>query len=205
MDKKFFNSSRGKIVLELRNGSKTVNELAVTLGLTDNAVRASLLTLERDRLIEQSGFVKGRRKPHFAYQLTGDAQKLFPRSYDSLFNVLITELKQVLNPSSLIGTLRSVGQRIGRQKDKSDASLDERVAEAMAKLEELGGAPRIVQNNGKIVIQSNSCPFAEAVTEHPEVCQVAEAMLGEMLNEPVTEICDRSGSPKCCFEIKPQR
>jgi predicted ArsR family transcriptional regulator len=205
MNKKFFDSSRGKIVLELRDGAKTVNELAAALGLTDNAVRASLLTLERDRLIEQSGTVKGHRKPHFVYRLTGNARKLFPRSYDSLFNVLLGELKQVLSPSSLVGTLRSVGQRIGRQKDKRNASLDERVAETLAKLEELGGAPRIIQNNGKIVIASNSCPFAEAVAEHPEVCQVAEAMVAEMVDQPVTEMCDRSGSPKCCFEIKPQK
>jgi predicted ArsR family transcriptional regulator len=205
MDKKFFNSSRGKIILELRDGAKTVNDLAGTLGLTDNAVRASLLSLERDRLIEQNGTVKGHRKPHFSYRLTNEARKLFPRSYDSLFNVLISELKQALNPSTLVGTLRSVGQKIGRQKEKGAASLDERVAKTMAKLEELGGAPRVVSSNGKIVIASNSCPFAEAVSEHPEVCQVAEAMIQEMINEPVTEICDRSGSPKCCFEIKPAR
>jgi predicted ArsR family transcriptional regulator len=203
VDKKFFESSRGKIVLELRSGAKTVNELAAALGLTDNAIRASLLTLERDRLVEQSGSVKGFRKPHYAYRLTSEARKLFPRSYDSLFNVLVTELKQRLSPASVIAALRSAGQRIGGQQDLAGRSLDERIDQTVAKLEELGGAPRVIRDGERVVIKSESCPFAESVSEHPEVCQVAEAMLEEMLAEPVTEVCERNGTQKCCFEIKP--
>ena len=39
--------------------TKTVNELAEELELTDNAVRAHLLSLERDGLIKQSGIQRG--------------------------------------------------------------------------------------------------------------------------------------------------
>jgi predicted ArsR family transcriptional regulator len=47
LNSKFFQTTRGKITLELRSGAKTVNELAGVLSLTDNAIRANLLTLER--------------------------------------------------------------------------------------------------------------------------------------------------------------
>jgi predicted ArsR family transcriptional regulator len=47
LDKRFFESTRGQIVLLLRNSNKTVNDLAAALNLTDNAVRAHLLTLEQ--------------------------------------------------------------------------------------------------------------------------------------------------------------
>src|SRR5262245_792205 len=81
---RFFESSRGRVVTLLRGGSKTVNELSDELGLTDNAVRAHLLSLERDHLVRQSGIQRGTRKPHFAYELTAEAEQLFPKSYDVL-------------------------------------------------------------------------------------------------------------------------
>jgi predicted ArsR family transcriptional regulator len=43
-------STRGRILDLLRAKEQTVNELAAALELTDNAVRAHLLSLERDGL-----------------------------------------------------------------------------------------------------------------------------------------------------------
>lgn len=201
---KFFESTRGRIVLELRTGAKTVNDLASTLDLTDNAIRANLLTLERDRLVTISGSVRGHRKPHFAYKLTDEARELFPKAYDSLLIALLSELKHKLNPASLIESLRSVGRRIGRsRRDYEPADLTTRVSHSIAKLEELGGAARAEVEKDLVIVRSDSCPFAEAVSEHPEVCQVAEAMIQEIVGQPVKEVCDRTGSPKCCFEIRP--
>jgi predicted ArsR family transcriptional regulator len=204
LDSRFFESTRGKIILQLRAGSKTVNELAAVLGLTDNAVRANLLTLERDHLISQSGSVKGFRKPHFSYALTHEARELFPKAYDSLFNGLIGEFKSKLSAAALVDSLRSIGRRIGlRAKPEDGGSLDDRLNRSLTVLEELGGSAQITSSNEKIVIRSEACPFADAVSEHPEVCQVAEAMLQEIVGEPVKEVCDRTGLPKCCFEITP--
>lgn len=201
LDSRFFESTRGQIVLQLRGGSRTVSELARELKLTDNAIRANLLSLERDRLVEQSGSVKGFRKPHYSYVLTDEARHLFPKSYDSLLNGLISVLKNTLSPAALLGVLRDLGRRFGRGKAAENEDLETRLGETLAALEELGGAARIYHENGKILIKGNSCPFADAVVEHPEVCQVAESMIGEILGRPVKETCDRSGSPKCCFEI----
>ena len=44
---RFLASTRGQIVILLRQGHATVDDLATTLGLTDNAVRAHLAGLER--------------------------------------------------------------------------------------------------------------------------------------------------------------
>ena len=204
LDSRFFESTRGKIILQLRTGSKTVNELAAALGLTDNAVRANLLSLERDHLISQSGSVKGFRKPHFSYALTHEARELFPKAYDSLFNGLIGEFKSKLSAAALVDSLRSIGRRIGlRAKQQDGGSLDERLDRSLTVLEELGGSAQVTRSKEKIVIRSEACPFADAVSEHPEVCQVAEAMLQEIVGQPVKEVCDRTGLPKCCFEITP--
>src|SRR5687767_7213544 len=101
LDKRFFASTRGRIVKSVRGTRKTVNELSKELGLTDNAVRAHLLSLERDGLIKQSGIQRGTRKPHFSYQLTEEADHLFPKAYDALLVRLITVLKAQLTPAAL--------------------------------------------------------------------------------------------------------
>lgn len=204
LDSRFFETTRGKIVAQLRAGSKTVNDLAAALSLTDNAVRANLLSLERDRIVEQSGTIKGHRKPHFLYSLTAESRHLFPKAYDSLFSVLVAELKSKLSAKALFELLRSVGKKmVGSAAKVPEASLDERVSRCLSALEELGGAAKASKTENGITIKSESCPFADVVVEHPEVCQVAESMVEEMVGAPVKEKCDRTGLPKCCFEITP--
>ena len=203
LDKRFFDSSRGRIVTLLRGTTKTVNELAEGLGLTDNAVRAHLLSLERDGLIKQSGIQRGVRKPHFAYQLTEEADQLFPKAYDALLNQLIAALKQRLSPAALDEVLREVGralasaQGVAQNKDQ----LDERLGKALHALEALGGAARVEKEENKFVISSDRCALANAVAEHPEVCKLAETLLTELIGTEVREQCDREPSPRCRFEI----
>jgi predicted ArsR family transcriptional regulator len=54
-NQRFFASTRGQIVILLRREGRTVDELAQILNLTDNAIRAHLMTLERDGIIQQRG------------------------------------------------------------------------------------------------------------------------------------------------------
>jgi predicted ArsR family transcriptional regulator len=181
-----------------------VNELSAQLNLTDNAIRANLLTLERDRLVEQTGSVKGFRKPHFAYALTDEARHLFPKAYDSLLVGLLAVLKERLSPAALASTLRDLGRRFGSGRAPAGDNAEARLNDTLHALEELGGHARVVTEDGKVMIKSDSCPFSEAVAEHPEVCHVAESMIGEIVGHPVRENCDRSGSPKCCFDLGPE-
>ena len=202
-DERFFESTRGRIVLLLRQSQKTVNDLSRDLDLTDNAVRAHLLSLERDRLVESAGTIKGVRKPHVVYRLAGDARHIFPKSYDSLFNRLLDVLKDKLPKRSLSSMLRDVGQRIGRSNAIDPVSpLSAKVEAALSSLQELGGAATASEENGQVLIKSESCPFAEAVAEHPEVCKVAESMVAEIVGRKTTETCDRKSSPKCRFVIE---
>jgi predicted ArsR family transcriptional regulator len=59
LDRRFFESTRGRIVTLLRRSGFTVEELARELGLTNNGVRANLATLERDGIVWQLGFARG--------------------------------------------------------------------------------------------------------------------------------------------------
>ncbi|HKO95662.1 MAG TPA: ArsR family transcriptional regulator [Pyrinomonadaceae bacterium] len=202
LDKRFFGSTRGRLVTLLRGTTKTVNELAEELELTDNAVRAHLLSLERDGLIRQRGIQRGTRKPHFAYELTEEAEHLFPKAYDALLNQLIAVLKGRLTPLALEEVLREVGRSLAAQAaGEKKGGMESRIARALSALEAIGGAARVEKDNDKIVICSESCPVATAVSEHPEVCTLAETLLSEIIGVEVQEHCDREGPPRCRFEV----
>jgi predicted ArsR family transcriptional regulator len=203
LGRRFFESTRGRIVTMLRGSAGTVNELAEKLELTDNAVRAHLLTLERDGLVRQSGVQRGHRKPHFAYELMPEAELLFPKSYDTLLNQLVTVLKERLSSRVLKDVLREVGRSLAaREPPGKRGGLESRAQNAVKVLEALGGAPKVESAEGKLIIRSESCPLAAAVAEHAEVCQVAEALVTEIVGADVKERCDRSGlHPRCRFEI----
>lgn len=51
------------------------------------------------------------------------------------------------------------------------------------------------------MIRGSGCPLAAAVSAHPEVCRLAEALVAEIVRAPVAEHCDRGGPPRCRFEI----
>ena len=178
----------------------TVNDLAGKLELTDNAVRANLLSLERDGLIRQSGFLRGTRKPHFAYELTSEAENLFPKAYDTLLNQLIAVLKGRLTPKALKEVLREVGRSLAGTQP-SGGNLQSRVGRGVMALEAIGGSACVEKKDGKLFIRSGSCPVATAVAEHPEVCQLAESLLCRIIGTRVRERCDREGAPRCSFEV----
>jgi predicted ArsR family transcriptional regulator len=203
LDKRFFASTRGRIVTLLRGATRTVNELAEKLGVTDNAVRAQLISLERDGLVQQSGVQRSHRKPQVTYDLTPEAEQLFPKSYDAVLNQLITALKGRFAPEAVNEVLREVGASMAANQasDQHNGDLEHRAKIAMKILEVLGGAPRIERDDGKLSIRSSNCPLGAAVAEHPEVCQLAEALVAEIMGVKVQERCDREGSPRCRFDI----
>ena len=203
LDQKFFGSTRGRIVTLLRGGPATVEELAGKLHLTDNAVRAHLTTLERDRLIEQKGMRPSVRKPHFEYALTPEAEHLFPKAHDALLNQLLEVLKAHLPADELRSVLREVGRSLAQAQDTPGRAedLEGRVRQAMKILEDLGGAPRLEIDGKNFVIRSSSCPLSVAVAQHPEVCQVAEALVGFITGRRVKEHCARGETLKCQFEL----
>jgi DNA-binding transcriptional ArsR family regulator len=131
LDERFFDSTRGRVVTMLRAGERTVEELAGELGLTDNAVRAHLSTLERDGLVRQRGVRRGFRKPHLTYALTREAEHLFPKAYDVLLNQLITVLKGRLGREGLEDALREVGRALAGPRTQGAAGSGRRIRQAV--------------------------------------------------------------------------
>ncbi len=85
----------------LRRSGNTVEDLAQAVGLTDNGVRAHLAALERDGIVRQRGSVprgSGGRKPAYIYELTPEAEDLFPKAYEPVLRQRLDVLAGQLGP-----------------------------------------------------------------------------------------------------------
>ncbi len=204
---KFYGSTRGRIVALLRRTSSTVDQIAASLGLTDNAVRAHLATLERDGIVEQRVSKRsGVGKPAYTYHLTAEADRLLSRAYIPILGELLNELAERLPPAELDAIMRAVGRRLAAGHTVQSAPLRDRVESAARLLNELGGVTEIEEPDGALRIRGFSCPLSAAVPAHPEVCSAIETLLAEVIGLPVRERCDRaSDKARCCFEIARER
>jgi len=170
--------------------------------MTDNAVRAHLTSLERDGLVQQSGLRQGSRKPHFNYELTADAEQLFPKSHAVILGQVLQVLEEKLPAKVTQDVLSEVGQRLAATHPApASAKLEQRVQAAVQMLEELGGMAKVEKQDGHFLIRGGSCPLGDASCHHPGVCKAAEAMVAELVEAPVRECCIKGDRPKCCFEI----
>ena len=199
----FLASTRGKILALLRTGSRTVNELAEALELTDNAVRSHLTSLERDGLIQQLGMRSGFRKPHILYSLTSEAEYLFPTAYGPLLRYVLAVIGRRLPSQELRASLREVGRAAAKEHldQTTGKTHSQRIEIALSALKALGGDVKVQEREGKRFIFGNDCPLSAATAHHPEACLIVEALLSEIIGIPVKERCRHGEAPRCCFDI----
>jgi predicted ArsR family transcriptional regulator len=201
-DQRYFSSTRGQVVSLLRRASHTVDELAAALDLTDNAVRSHLAILERDGLVEQQGVRRGRGKPAYRYELTAEADVLFPKAHGLVLAELVQTLVEQLGPTESEDLLRLTGRRLASGRVASNAGLADRMAAAAEIINELGGLAELEERDGAYLICGFSCPLGVSAHDHPQLCQLAEALIAELTGQSVQECCDRGQRPRCRFRIE---
>ena len=203
-DERFFESTRGQIVTLLRQSGRTVEDLARALDLTDNGVRAHLAILERDGIVRQRGSVRrssGGGKPAYIYELTEEAEDLFPKAYEPVLSRLLDVLSNRVGSEESEELLKSVGRRLAEEHSVRTNDAHARLESAVEIFNELGGLAELEERDGTLVIRGYSCPLAGVTPDHPEVCRMAETLITELAGVPVYEHCDRGERPRCCFEV----
>ncbi len=197
---RFLESTRGRIVLLLRQDERTVNELAEHLNLTDNAIRTHLAALERDRLVERAGERRGPGKPSFTYAITSDAEQLFPKAYSLALTSLLATIEERLDSETQLELLAEAGRRLANPVSDID-DLGQRAEHAASVLTDIGGLARVERQNGGMFIRGRSCPLLETAAERPDVCRLAAALVEALIDAPVSICCQYGETPRCCFEI----
>lgn len=198
---RFLSSTRGRLIALLRRDTRTVDELAQQLDLTDNAVRAHLATLERDGLVRQRGVRRsgGSGKPAYAYELTPEADQFFPKPYAAVLDELLAALNDQIPPIEVETLLRESGRRLAEQHPAAQGALRARLEAVVAALNQLGGLAELDERGAQPVVRGYSCPLAALVSNHHEVCHLAESFVSEVAGVLLRECCDHDPSPRCCF------
>src|SRR5688572_25382923 len=145
-------TTRGRVLSLLRWGPRTVSELAAGVDLTENAVRLHLSGLERDGLVEQEGVRRGAGKPAHIYQLSREAENLFPKAYATVLGEVLARIRDEQGPAGLETFLRSVGRHAGERVKAGSPALRDRVDRAVGVLGELGGMADVAETEDAITI-----------------------------------------------------
>jgi len=143
----------------------------------------------------------GAGKPAAIYGLTVAAEEAFSRAYAPVLAATMLELRESMSKSQLLGFLKRVGRRIAGTNESSRGSLARRVAQASSLLNDLGGITTVEQSGSSYRIVGTACPLASVVKTESCVCAAVTALVAEVAGADVRENCDRSGRPRCCFEI----
>ncbi len=203
----FAETTRGRIIERLRRGARTVDELAQELGLTDNAVRAHLATLERDDMVGVAGSRRGggAGKPAILYEASAEAEAALSHAYVPLLQALLSALDRRLTPAQLRALFRDAGRRLAAGRPTAGGSLRDRAAFAAAVLDELGGSASVEPAGAGYQVVGCGCPASLAVAEQPAVCIAVETMLQAVTGAEVRRQCEHGPRPQCRFEVSAAR
>jgi predicted ArsR family transcriptional regulator len=204
-DRRFFATTRGRIVTLLRKRNRTVDDLASDLAMSDNAIRSHLYALERDGFVTHEGVRRGVGKPAWVYSLSPEAERIFPKPYASVLDTLLDVLAERLAGEELGAALDEVGRRMARNIPPMTGTVEERMPAVVEAMANMGGMAELDTSDHTIVIKGYDCPISGAVRSHPDACRVLQSMLSTVLDAPVAERCDRGDPPRCCFAVPRER
>jgi predicted ArsR family transcriptional regulator len=199
---RFLDSTRGRIIARLRRGPGTVEELALTTGLTPNGVRVHLTTLERDGWIS-AGSVRRTAspgKPATLYALAPGADAQLSRAYRPLLLALLAELGAREPAARRETLLRESGRRLAAGlTQEALGPARQRIARLLTAL---GAEVDVVERGrGRYEVRGFGCPVGDAVAVEPRVCRSVTALLEGALGARVVERCDRENGACCRFEV----
>ena len=205
LTKRLLSSTRGTVVALLQRQPSTADEIAAELQLTPNAVRAQLTSMERDGIVRRSGRRPGVTRPSHVYELTPETEQLLSHAYIPLLSQLVTAFADGLPPPLVNKLFRQAGRGLADElagNQRPSGTLHSKALFASRLMNEQLGAITHVEEDGSYVIRGAGCPLAALTGKHRAVCRAMESMLCELLGAPVRECCERSGRPRCCFEVK---
>ncbi len=205
-DARFFATTKGKIVTELRRRhSATAVDLAESFGISTNAVRQQLLTLERDGYVVEKSVRRGPTKPTLEYSLAPAADALFPQRYDKMLNAVLTEVRESFGASALETVLGKLGDRAAAKYRAKLTATDVkgRTYQLAALLRENGVEADVVEGaDGGIELREHHCPYGQTVGEHPEMCSIIHTVLTETVSPLARQVESiATGGYACRFEI----
>ena len=190
-------------LLKMRAGM-TVGQLTDALHISQMGVRQHLAILEAEGLVAHYQEKQGRGRPPHVYQLTDEANSLFPTTYANFAVGLMHEVVKFNGPDFInkIFHGRMKVQLETYQQRLEGKTLCERIEELARIRDEEGYMARFDENENDYVLIEHNCPIAVIAQEYPRVCEIELALFRQSLGAKVIrEEHLMQGSHRCCYRI----
>jgi predicted ArsR family transcriptional regulator len=191
-----------------KKGGRAVDEFSLELGITRNAVRQHLASLESNQLIAKSLTRPTGGRPEQLYVLTEKGANMFPRQYSWFAEMLLEMIEQEAGTEGASERLREAGTRVAKKLRAADPAdpLAGKVRQLALHMEELGydvNPSGSKQFKGIPIIEANNCVFHDLARKHPVVCQFDLALLATFTGSDVVhEDCMARGGGICRFAFR---
>jgi DeoR family suf operon transcriptional repressor len=177
---------RGEILLELKKTQPlTAKELGDRFSVSANAVRRHLKELEAESLVVYGREQRGAGAPTYAYRLSQDAEKLFPRRYEEAITRLLQHVVEREGRSAALSILNEqyaeLRRKLGRVEDLEPAERARVVARAF---ESAGFMAECEEKDGEMRLTIHNCAIHAAASCLPEVCESELTFLKDVLDAP---------------------
>ncbi len=190
-------------LLKMRS-SMTVNELADALNISSMGIRQHLSILEREGLVEFHQEKQERGRPHHIYNLTEEANSLFPTTYANFAMGLMQEVAKFNGPGFINKVFRSrmKSQLQMYQERLQGKNIIDRIKELAHIRDEEGYMARFDENDTDYVLIEHNCPIAAIAQEYPHVCEIELALFRQSLGTKVYRVEHlMQGNHRCCYRI----
>lgn len=198
---------RRDILLHLRqSGPSSPDTLATTLGASRTGVLQQLHALEDTGLVSHAAEKHGVGRPRHLYDVTADAQQLFPTDYGGFASGLVKAIEAIggddLVEQVFAARRRQIGDRIRRRmadRLPEGAGLEERVR-VLATLQDEAGylAEAIVGTDGTIRLREHNCAIDKISRRTQVPCESELAMFQEVLGACVERESHIASGDRCC-------
>jgi predicted ArsR family transcriptional regulator len=194
------------LVLLRREGPASPDQLAVSMGASRTGVLQQLRALEATGFVSRETVRHGVGRPRHLYDITPEAQELFPTNYDGLATGLLAAIGEVggegLVEQVFIARRRQIGHRLRRELDDRvgvDAPFVDRVR-ALAVLQDEQGylADATVEADGTIRLREHNCAIFDVARGERAACDAEIDLFREVLGAEVVRETHIASGDRCC-------
>jgi predicted ArsR family transcriptional regulator len=198
---------RRQILVRLRRaGPSTPDQLAAAVGASRTGVLQQLRALEATHFVRHETIRHGVGRPRHVYDITADAQELFPSNYDGLAAGLLAAIEAV-GGDALIEQVfqarrRQIGDRMRQEIDErvgADAPLAERVR-ALAVFQDEQGylADAVLDVDGTIRLREHNCAILDVARGERTACDAELDLFRAVLGVDVVRETHIASGDRCC-------
>ena len=208
-------SNGREILLALKRlGSASPDSIAGELGGSRTGILQQLHTLETAGLVRHATVRHGVGRPRHVYEVTAEAQSLFPSDYDSLAAGLVGALERVggedlvrqVFDARRLEAVERIRVRLA-ERLPAGASLADRVRELAVIQDEQGYLcrARVDPETGSVRLDQHNCAIFHVATGMPAACESELRLLGEVLDAEVVRDSHIAAGDSCCgYRILPR-